>query len=186
MEEQEIIDKYMDILVSDLKQQYEEIGLKASGGLGESFRSSANIRYGKITIDVLSNDYSQYLIEPGRSASKVPFDAILNWVKVKPNVPPNGFTDESFAWAVVTNIEKLGVKVPNNFNPGTLFQPIEDFRVNHQSDMVRDLGEFRLIRAVENYRLFLRNSKLSNDTPTNSNRRRRTRPARRRRRATRR
>ena len=155
-----ILDRYLEPVVNDILDNYDNI--RATGNFEEVIDLKYTFRRGKITIDLITPNYTDYIVPDGRPPGPAPFQKILEWVQVKPGLPPEGFTEEQFAWAVLNNLKLKGTKVPNPFNQGNLLKPIEEFRrTGRDRDMVSEIGRRGALRAVAEMRRVVGESKVA-------------------------
>lgn len=154
-----ILDRYLEPVVDDILDNYDNI--RATGEFEELIDLKYTFRRNRITVDLLTANYTDFIVPDGRPPGKVPFAKILEWVQVKPGLPPAGFTEEQFAWAVVNKIKVQGSPVPNPFNRGDLLKPIEDFARRNARQMVDEIGRRGALAAVAEFRRIASKSRLT-------------------------
>lgn len=137
---------YFQRLVDDLKGRYLSSGLKAHGTYGDSLRIEEKKTPAKYTATIYGADHLKYMTE-GRepttaSQGNILYGIILDWVKVKQGLPPEGWTAESFAYVVTRRIHSEGIQVPNRYNPGDVVtKPIDDFERKEEPELLRSIRQ---------------------------------------------
>ena len=102
----QVLAEYAQYIETTYKSNLEQNGHKATGRLISSVHTVVNIGDKSMSVDMYLEDYYKY-VEKGRNAGKMPpVNAILDWVKVKLNLPTE--KQNSVAWAIAKNMEKIG------------------------------------------------------------------------------
>ena len=127
----QIIDTWCTNTIQGIIKQYDSIGLRASGNLAKSLAYAIKDTDTGFNVQITGADYIYYLVngrKPTRTkkrGSPTLQEIILDWIEVKGIVPrEENMTIESLSWAISTKIHKDGIKVPNEFNNGTLLDVI--------------------------------------------------------------
>lgn len=132
-------------LTSQMKADYLASGLKATGFYGENIKWLVEQEDGRLIARIEVPHYAEQMTFGRPPAAEiriwVAYEDILDWVEVKPGLPPVGWTPESFAFVVTKNINEFGIEVPNRFNPGDIVtKSIESFVENDLQKLLDELG----------------------------------------------
>lgn len=125
--DQSILEPHLKRLRRRILYRYNSRRIRTTGYWGRNTKFRYTIRRNKLTIDLLAPNYTNYIKPDGRPPGPAPYSVILKWVRDKQGLPPEGFTDEQFAWVVVRKLKQVGSPVPNQYNPGDLLSPIPRF-----------------------------------------------------------
>lgn len=102
----QVLGEYAKFIEDQYKRNLEMNGHKATGKLISSVHTVVNIGDKSMSVDMYLEDYYKY-VEKGRNRGKMPpVNAILDWVKVKLNLPTE--KQNGVAWAIAKNMEKIG------------------------------------------------------------------------------
>lgn len=119
------IDTWLDVARQDLVNNYNQMGLRASGQWERELEPKTTIEQDKYHAKMLGMNYTYYL-EHGRGPSTKKGggnislkDAIRKWIDDK-GITPNGITKDSLAYLIARKIHTQGIRVPNAFNKGGL------------------------------------------------------------------
>lgn len=112
---------FLDELISELKTNYNQLGLKASGRWEKELEQKVEVTSAGYKGSILGMDYT-YWLENGRGKTSEGkkgrlYGLILKWVEQKGIQVEN---KKSFAYLVARKIDREGIKVPNQFNAGGL------------------------------------------------------------------
>lgn len=124
----ETIDTWLNGIIVDLIDNYNRLGLRASGRWAESLESFIDNNVNSIIFGVKGESYTQQM-EQGRGITKKSNGGILQgiirkWIDIKGIVPKDNITLDQLASAITWKIHKKGIKVPNQFNAGGLVSSI--------------------------------------------------------------
>ena len=104
---QKVLEEYAGFIKEQYKRNLEANGHRATGKLIDSIHTEVKIGDVSMSVDMYLEDYYKY-VEKGRNAGKrPPINAILDWVKVKLNLPTEN-ENKSAAFAIAKNMEKIG------------------------------------------------------------------------------
>ena len=143
----QIYAKYINKLKKQLVDEYDNLGLRASG------------RYEKEIEEILKLDniklfgvFYSYFMEFGRGPNKNPEDykklapAIYDWIEQKDGLPAFFKQNQkSMSFAIAYNIANYGIKVPNKYNKGQVISKVIEKFVNEEIPNM--LSELELIEV---------------------------------------
>jgi hypothetical protein len=124
-----------------LIENYDRLGLRASGAWAESVESNYSVTASRVNAIIQANKYA-YWLEHGRGETAPEKRGklggiILQWIEDKGITPEEGTTKESLAFLIARKIDNEGIKVPNKYNKGGLVSDIiTDARINKLSQGV--------------------------------------------------
>ncbi len=141
MEEEEL-KKWSSVFIEELKEAYEESGQRSSGQLAESFESVIKKTSTGYLVDILANKYIGVL-EQGRRAGGVPSaEVFINWIKTKPSFSTLSNKEiKSFAFAIRTKIRNEGIKVPNQYNKGNIYNKVIETAFDNVDNTLNSITE---------------------------------------------
>lgn len=153
----EAIEGWNEKTIRRLVENYDKLGLRASGDWERSLEGSVKVTQDGIKTIIKGNDYTLYL-ERGRKPNKnQDYSALKKWVGwavstfLKKWMKDKGLQINPFA--VAWKIAKEGVKVPNTYNKGGLVSDVitesviqellsivgNEFLSNVKSDVINDI-----------------------------------------------
>lgn len=130
---EQILNQYGETVINNYRRALYEGGSNASGKLGNSLGHFTITGEGTYELFLRLEDYWKY-VEYGRSAGKFPpFEAIKQWIQIKPVIPTayNGKlpTINQLTYLISRKIATEGIQ-PKNYLQNTLdnldLQPLED------------------------------------------------------------
>lgn len=125
-----------------LNDNYNRLGLRASGNWSQELDSNQRITDQEINIQILAPRYTGALVDgrsPNRNQSPDSIRAFVGWAGntwLKDWVESKGVAASPFA--VAYKIAREGIKVPNANNPGTLLSDV--FTQERIKDLVQSVG----------------------------------------------
>jgi hypothetical protein len=146
-----LVNQWLDEVIADLKTNYIQMGLKASGKWGEELDPKVEQTQTGIKAKVLGLDYTEWIAngrQPNKDQSKArgfaawaskPNGAIYNWCKAKG-------VDTVAAFPIALKIAKKGWQVPNTYNKGGLVTDV----INETK--IKSLTDRFMIYYLENAR----------------------------------
>jgi hypothetical protein len=121
----ELVNKWVEGIIEDLRKEYVQQGRKASGNWGRELESKVEESVSSINIKILAPEYTG-AFEFGRAKSSGGVkgqgklkDIIEKWIEDK-NIAYSGITKKGLAFVIARKIHREGIKVPNNYNKGGL------------------------------------------------------------------
>lgn len=105
-ETSKVLAEYAQFIEQQYKANLEKDGHKATGKLISSVSTVVVIGDTSMTVEMHLEDYYKYLEKERLKGKMPPVNAILDWVKVKLNLPTE--KQNSVAWAIAKNMKKIG------------------------------------------------------------------------------
>lgn len=133
-----IIEKYANLIISKLIDNYDRMGLRASG----DFEKGLSFAIEGTSLTIYGAFHSQFM-ENGRSkGGRPPIPSIMRWLENKRGLPPSMLRDKKrTAFAIANKIAKEGITVPNEHNAGEVISMvINDFLQKDIENMIDELG----------------------------------------------
>lgn len=128
--------------IEDLKQNYIDLGLKASGDWEKELEQKTTVTSSNVNVKIVGAFYTEYLVN-GRSPNKNQDDdsirAFAGWAGstwLNDWVVQEGIDASPFA--IAYKIARQGVTVPNANNPGTLLSDV--LTENRIKFLVKEVG----------------------------------------------
>ena len=138
MTEQALYRNYLDLFRKRLIQEYDRMGLRASGEFEQGLEGVVK---GNV-LTMFGVDHSLYM-EVGRTPGGMPpIERIEHWIENKKGLP-NSFREnkDQIKWAIAKKIAKEGIKVPNQFNKGgVISRPLEEFLTIELEKLLDQVG----------------------------------------------
>lgn len=100
-----IADNYIKVLTNELSR----LGKKSTGLLIRSLKSNIIENTKEIKIQIISEDYLDYIDKGRKPGSYPPIQKLKQWARIK------GLREEA-AWGIATNIYKFGIKPTNIYS----------------------------------------------------------------------
>lgn len=127
-----------------LIDNYDRMGLRASGSYAESLEPYYNFKAGSLKVGMLAAQHSIYMeqgtgpqTDPSPEKAKKLYPAILQWIEDK----GLGF-DNQRAFRIALSIVYNGITVPNAYNSGDVVSSVVTrTRIN---ELIRELGIARV------------------------------------------
>ena len=122
----------------------------ASSSLARSVKVVTVEKKDEVVLQVIMNEYAQY-VQSGRRPGKgnVPIKSLIQWIKDRKlkgrNKEGRFITNESFAFAIQTNIRRFGIK-PANFIDVSIEKIMSDPRI---TELIGEAAYEELINAIE-------------------------------------
>lgn len=124
----EAVNSWTNDTIQALNDNYNRLGLRASGNWGEELESKTNVNDQKINIQILGSPYTSALTDgrkPNKKQDKDSIRAFVGWAGstfIKEWVEQKGINANPFA--VAYKIAREGIQVPNSHNTGTLLSDV--------------------------------------------------------------
>jgi len=147
------VEKWSDGTIDLLKQNYNKLGLKASGKWANDLESQNKISTTNINIKILGSNYTYYLENgrlPNKNQDKTALQKWVGWAGstfLKDWITQKGINANPFA--VAWKIARKGIKVPNANNTGGLVSDVitkqriqillDDLKAFYVSDLKSDI-----------------------------------------------
>jgi hypothetical protein len=125
----------LDKVVVDLREKYEELGMKASGRWGESLEVTISESNGGIRGTILGERYTEQLERGRKSGRFPPVAAIEAWIDSKGIV--SDIPKKSLAFLIARKIAKEGTRYYQQGGTGLVSSVVTDDRMN---EVIEDLG----------------------------------------------
>jgi hypothetical protein len=146
MNRKAIYTDYLERFKAALIENYDKLGLRASGKFAESL--SYTINKNKLT---MYGAYHSLFMENGRgSGGFPPLKAIEEWIEVKRGLPAI-FVEKKkqFAYIIARKIAREGIQVPNQHNEGKVISDVVTmFLGEHLYRLLDEVGE-KYMREVD-------------------------------------
>lgn len=139
MDREAIYKKYLELFKASLIENYQRLGLKASGEYEQSLYYT--IEKNKLTM--FGAKHSVFM-ELGRGSGKFPpIKAIEDWIDVKKGLPSAFYEKKKqFAFIIARKIANEGITVPNQYNKGKAVSfPVELFLGETIYRMFEEIGD---------------------------------------------
>jgi hypothetical protein len=139
----DILRKWIEKTEGLLIDNYNTLGLKASGEWERSIYNTVIRENMSLIGTIFGKDYTEYMVKGRPPNEDQDDDAILAWVKkagatfLKDWVRDKGLQGRINSYAVAWKIAKEGVKVPNVYNKGTLLSAV--LTDSHLNDLKKQL-----------------------------------------------
>lgn len=133
MTDKEQIEEFADQLILELIQEYDRLGLRASGNYAEKLQKQVSKSSEGFRLIISAPRYAGAMEEGrkptgagGKSTSGSTLrEAILNWIQVKGIRPAEPKMKlETLAFLIARKIHREGIKVPNPYNQGGVISNI--------------------------------------------------------------
>ena len=147
---QEIIDKWLDKTENDLIENYDRLGLRASGSWAKSLEQFKQFDGNIIKIGIKANDYTIYLEQgrqPNASQDQEKLKAWVGWAGstiIKDWVDSKGININPYA--IAWKIAREGWEVPNRHNAGGLVSDVLT------RDSIDDLNKSLTLSIIEEFK----------------------------------
>lgn len=147
------VEKWLNETTQELINNYNKLGLRASGEWSNKLKGTQTERAGGIKVIIEGANYTEQL-EVGRRPGKMPpRQAILDWIREKQI--QSELKPQTLAYLIQRKIGRDGIKVPNKYNAGGLVSDvITEERIN---DLVLSVGSAKLKDATSDIYNFLKN-----------------------------
>lgn len=138
----EVVNNWTNETISELRNNYNRLGLRASGNWSKELEGKTKLTTEKINIKILGAKYSGVMTD-GRNpnANQSSLRSFVGWAGstfIKDWVERKGIQANPFA--VAYKIGREGVKVPNRFNPGTLLTDV--FTRKRTDKLLKSIGVY--------------------------------------------
>jgi hypothetical protein len=118
------MNKWAEKVKQEIIDKYNSIGLKASGKFAEELETDVTETDTNLNIKFIGMDYTYYLVNGRSPGGFPPVQAIMDWIDDKGLI--YDIKKESLAFLIGRKIARQGIPVPNEFNDGTLLEPIQE------------------------------------------------------------
>ena len=138
------VEKYFDQTVKQLIENYDKLGLRASGRYAKELKSIVTQQGTRITAQIIGPAESYYM-EQGRGPNK---DRSHQAVKNLGMILEQWVVDKGIdvnPYAAAHKIVNEGIKVPNPFNPGGVISDVID---DQWFDDLYDLLKFDIVEDI--------------------------------------
>lgn len=124
----------------------------ASHKLINSINTNYNYNGKTVRITIMLEDYWKYLDDGIKSGTKVPVNALIDWIRVKPVIPrqlPNGNlpTEKQLAFMIRQKIYKDGTK-PMHFMSDTIEEAVGKFTDALKEAVKKDFNEIMYVKLT--------------------------------------
>lgn len=146
MTQLEILNEFFKVLKEEIIVNYDKLGLRASGKFANELDSTIDTS-SKLNGKIVGASYTKQLVEGRRAGlgeeGSLKY-AIRQWIDDKRIVPKGNITKDSLAFLISRKIHREGIKVPNQYNSGTLLTDvITDSKINGLIDKLKGYYLFR-------------------------------------------
>lgn len=142
MSYEEKLNQFAAELIADLRTNYNDMGLRASGRWASSLNSEVDIKETGFSISIKGQNYTNWLENGRLPNSNQDKQSLRKWVGWAGNTFLRQWVqDKSLPlnpFAVAYKIARDGIKVPNSYNRGGLVSDV--VTLNRNNALVKEMG----------------------------------------------